>query len=65
LLSDPSLVTSTPTTARLSVSTASCTFTAGRKPPSGIFITRASASVVLAVRIVVITSVSFRPNMRR
>ena len=46
-LSLPSLVTSTPTMARLSVSVANCTFTAGLKPPLGIFITRASASVVL------------------
>jgi hypothetical protein len=34
--------------ARLSASTASCTFTAGLKPPFGIFITRAASSVVLA-----------------
>jgi hypothetical protein len=33
--------------ARLAVSAASCTLTAGLKPPLGIFITRASASVVL------------------
>ena len=46
-LSLPSLLTSTPRMARLAVSAANCTFTAGLKPPLGIFITRASASVVL------------------
>ena len=45
----PSLLTSTPTMARLSVSVANCTFTAGLNPPFAIFITRACGSVVLTL----------------
>src|SRR3954470_22468047 len=45
--SEPRLVTQTPTMARAaSVVVASWTLKAGRKPPSGIFMTRASGSVV-------------------
>ena len=46
--SPPALVTSTPVITCESVSVASCTLSPGRKPPSPIFITRASASVVEA-----------------
>ena len=46
--SAPWLVTSTPTIIRDAPSAANCTLYAGRKPPSAIFITRASGSVVEA-----------------
>ena len=44
----PVLTTSTPVITWLAVSVANCTLWAGRKPPSPIFITRASGSVVEA-----------------
>lgn len=46
-MSLPELMSSTPVMIIVPVSTASCALNAGREPPSGIFITRASRSVVL------------------